>query len=703
MKIKLTLIFLVFFANPVLAFEEYISLRVGVFQNNPVLYHEGGVAKGLYVDTLNYIAGEEGWGIEYVTCGFAECLDMLRSGEIHLMPSIVDLPERRKDFIFSKKPMWSFYGTIFTHDPKITGLLDLKGLRIGGRKASVYSIELQKLLDSFNIEAEMVPYDEYSLVYDDLSDGKIDAAAVNNTFAYSRKDLTSIYQTPIVFSPFDAVWAISKDYPLPEILPIIDHYVIELQKQDGSLYYQFKDKWFQQRPNYWDARNIFMLIVLPIFVVVGGMVLYHYYTLILMNNKLRKSLTDIAEADKTKTRLEARLRQAQKMEAIGTLAGGIAHDFNNILTVILGYAELMQHEKSTCLKDCTLDCRAKCAESYSKLQVILEAGAKARDLVKRILTFSRQADPELKKLDAAVEIKKILEMIRSTLPTTIKITTDIDETVGNIYANETGIQQIIMNLCINAFHAMEESGGELSIGLYRTALSEDDLQFEEDIQSGEFIKISIRDTGYGIPTHVRDQIFDPYFTTKGMNKGTGMGLSIVHGIIKQYGGIINLHTETGVGTTFSIHLPISNGAIPHTVPIDVSELIGKEKLLLVDDELLIVDVNKMLLESFGYTVDVLTNPLEAVKIFQEDPFAYDLVITDQTMPTMTGFELATELLKMRDDLPVILCSGYSSVLSDEKIKSSGISEFALKPILKNDLAKLVRKALINGSGALRID
>jgi len=434
-----------------------------------------------------------------------------------------------------------------------------------------------------------------------------------------------------------------------------------------------------------------------------GRLIPHEYSIIPFNWSDEKlimvigiDISDQFEAVKEKERLELRLQQAQKMEAIGTLAGGIAHDFNNILTIILGYTEMIQGDIIKAQVECSDACKSKGVETDDNLKIILDAADKAKNLVRRILTFSRQAEANRVKMKCIDGLDRAIELIRPTLPSTIDIVTDTN-CDASIYADETQFQQIIMNLCINSFHAMEDTGGQLSIGLYRVALTDDDLLSEDDVESGEFVKLSIRDTGIGIPKDVRDQIFNPYFTTKSVDKGTGMGLSIVHGIIKQYGGFINVYSEIGTGTVFNIFIPVSNGHVPHVVAIETDDLVGTERILLIDDEELIINVNKMLLESFGYRVDIQTNPVEALFEFKRNPDTYDIIITDQTMPSMTGFELAVAMIAIREDIPIILCSGYSSVLSDEKICESGIREFALKPILKNDLAKLIRKVLSNGN------
>jgi PAS domain S-box-containing protein len=393
-------------------------------------------------------------------------------------------------------------------------------------------------------------------------------------------------------------------------------------------------------------------------------------------------ITERKEAEDERKKLQSQLQQAQKMEAIGTLAGGIAHDFNNILGAVLGYAEMARD-----------DCPAG-SQVARDLDQVIKASHRAKDLVKQILAFSRQADNAPIAVQPAIIIKESLKMLRSSLPSTIAIHQDLAADTGPILADPTQIHQIIMNLCTNAFHAMEESGGILSVLLETRRLGESDLTDHLLSKPGDFIHIAIGDTGQGIAPEIRDKIFDPFFTTKEIGKGTGMGLSIVHGIVKSYGGFVSCDSQLGKGTVFHITLPVlpADHALPQTETVEIIP-IGSERILFVDDEPMLSEKGQSMLQRLGYHVTIRRSRLEALSSFQNQPKAYDLVITDQTMPGMTGIDMARRMLQIRPDLPIILCTGYSSLISEDKALAMGIKGFALKPLAKKDIAMLIRKVL----------
>ena len=378
--------------------------------------------------------------------------------------------------------------------------------------------------------------------------------------------------------------------------------------------------------------------------------------------------------------LQAKLQQAQKMESIGTLAGGIAHDFNNILYSMIGYTEL------------ALDDTEKGSQLHNNLKEVLIAGNRASDLVKQILTFSRQADQELKPLKIQLVVKEALKLIRSSLPTTIEIHQDISNTCGFVLADATQIHQVSMNLLTNAYHALEDKGGKMDITLNEIELDVDDLK-DPAMIPGPYVCLTVADTGTGIDESIMDRIFEPYYSTKEKGKGTGLGLAMVHGIVKSCGGNISVYSEPGKGTTFHVYLPVIQSQETEEPRVISPVERGKERILVVDDEEQIVRMTQQMLERLGYYVTARTSSIETLEAFRAAPDKFDLVITDMTMPNMTGIHLTQKLIEIRPDIPVIICSGFSEKISAHKAKAMGIHGYVMKPVVRSELAKKIREAL----------
>jgi len=379
--------------------------------------------------------------------------------------------------------------------------------------------------------------------------------------------------------------------------------------------------------------------------------------------------------------LENQLRQVQKMEAVGTLAGGIAHDFNNILTAIIGYLDLARRE---CEKGTVLD---------SHLDEVLKASYRASNLVKQILAFSRQSDRKRKPIQISPLIREALKLLRSSLPSTIEIRSTLVERPGIILGEPTQIHQILMNLCTNAAHAMSDEGGVLEVKVQNVNVDSNFYERHLNVDAVAYVQLSVRDSGHGMPPEIMDRIFEPYFTTKEKGRGTGLGLATVHGIVQSYGGMIEVESSPGQGSAFHVYLPICEDKA--TGERDDAETLprGTERLLLVDDEEPIVRVEKLLLEELGYTVMTATSSIEALRYFRSKPQAIDLVITDMTMPIMTGDRLSRELLSIRRDIPIILCTGFSEKINSDTAASLGVRGFLMKPLLPREVAHLIRSVL----------
>ncbi len=386
---------------------------------------------------------------------------------------------------------------------------------------------------------------------------------------------------------------------------------------------------------------------------------------------------DITEQKK----IEEELFQSHKMEAIGTLAGGIAHDFNNILSAILGFSELAIH-------DLPEDSRAR-----KDIEQVVSSGRRAADLVKQILTFSRKADQQRQPFQPHLIVKEALKMLRATLPTTISIEEHIDPECGSILSDPMSVHQIVVNLCTNACHSMEKEKGALTVKLCRKEIRQEDI-VESDVAPGPFIELFVRDTGCGMDKKTMARIFEPYFSTKEVGKGSGLGLAVVHGIVKTLHGFIEVESEPGKGSTFHVYIPALEKAAPVFAAIDIKDIPrGTERILVVDDEDIIVTLNKSTLELLGYKVTATTNSKEALAKVYTHADAFDLVITDQTMPNLSGIELAQEIMKIEPDMPIILCSGYSSIMTEEEALAHGIKKYAMKPVDIRTLAQIVREVL----------
>lgn len=381
-------------------------------------------------------------------------------------------------------------------------------------------------------------------------------------------------------------------------------------------------------------------------------------------------------------KLMSELRQSQKMEAIGTLAGGIAHDFNNILTALLGYLELAK-------------LKAKQGGDVSNyLDHIYIAFDRAKNLVKQILTFSRQSEHELKPVQVHLIAKEAIKLLRASIPATIEIQQDISSDCGYVNADPTQIHQVFMNLCTNAYHAMLDSGGTLGITISEKSLTPEDHIANIALPPGRYLKIEINDTGYGMDEDTRKRIFEPYFTTKKKGGGTGLGLAVVHGIVKNHHGHITAYSEKDVGSSFHIYLPLISSGVKYS-PTDCQEetVGGHERILFVDDEEPIAQLGILILENLGYQITSFTDSKKALLEFKENPQGYDLVITDMTMPNMTGVELALTVKEIRPNIPIILCTGFSEIINSNKAEALGIDAYVTKPVTTLEISKIIRKVL----------
>ncbi|MFH1139074.1 MAG: ATP-binding protein [Pseudomonadota bacterium] len=397
--------------------------------------------------------------------------------------------------------------------------------------------------------------------------------------------------------------------------------------------------------------------------------------------RARRMQAERARAREEQTKLESQLRQAQKMEAIGTLAGGIAHDFNNILGAMMGYTQLAMFDTPSDGK----------ARNY--LEQVMTAGSRASELVSQILTFSRQTESEKKPINLGPIVKEALKLLRASIPSTIEIRQDIANDAGITRADPTQIHQVLMNLCTNAAQAIGDKGGVISASLGEVAIDHVPASQFSNLTPGSWVRLKVEDDGGGIDPVLRDRVFEPYFTTKAAGEGTGLGLAAVHGIVKSHQGDIILDSEPGRGTSFSIFLPRCEGDIPENDDAQIGCPGGRERILFVDDEGPLVELGQKLLENLGYTVTGLTSSLLALELFRADPGGFDLVVTDLTMPRMNGLDLSAALTAIKPDIPIILCTGFSTRISKINLGGAGIRGLILKPMLLDEMARTIRTVL----------
>ncbi len=394
-----------------------------------------------------------------------------------------------------------------------------------------------------------------------------------------------------------------------------------------------------------------------------------------------KDTTARVQTESERRRLEREMQHSQKLESLGVLAGGIAHDFNNILAAIIG------------LTDLSLQDLEPTSDTYQDLEEALQAAHRAKELVQQILAFSRQTGEERSDLFLHIVVREALKLLRASLPATIEIIDSVDVHSGVVLANPTQMHQVIMNYCTNAAHAMREKGGVLEVRLVDVDLDVRAAQAHPKLLPGPYVLLSVHDTGHGMEPRVLNRIFDPFFTTKGPGEGTGMGLAVVHGIVMDHGGAATVESKPGRGTTIYTYLPRVQGRLSETQPEPEPVDGGKERILFVDDEEGLIHFGQSFLPRLGYAAVFCKNGHEALKVFAQDPSAFDLVITDNVMPRMTGVELAETIRELRKDIPIILFTGFSEDITDARARKAGIQEIVLKPVLGSDLAKRIRRLL----------
>ena len=599
-----------------------------------------------------------------------KAIDMFTSGQKYF-GDVATLSGKEK-FFFKDRKVLSFLVLPVLDNDLLWGLIILED-SFGRKKLSLEEIDLFGFCGDI-IACVLMRNDAEEAVR--LGEKRLRLLADNTLDCIWRMDmnLTFTYVNPAVkqmfgYEPEDWIGTTLKEHCRPEemekMVKILSTYMENPSKPSGVL--------FETNLKHKNGKDV------PVEIL--GKYLYDQNGSVVGLQGTTRNIHERKEAEKERQRLSAQLRHSQKMEAVGTLAGGIAHDFNNILTAIVGYAELS-------LMDAHQNTRLS-----GNLQEIYRAGNRATELVKQILTFCRQTEHEREPIQIAPIVKEALKLLRSSIPTTIEIESTIKNDLGATMADPTQIHQVVMNLCTNAAQAMEKSGGKLTVTLEKAILGKRFHMMHPEVMPGKYFRLTVSDTGQGIAPGILEKIFDPYFTTKKIEEGTGLGLSVSQGIVKSCGGEITVESLVNKGSTFMVYLPeIKHSALKKAETV-VELPTGHQNILFVDDESALVNMGRQRLARLGYKVDGYTSSVEALAQFQANPDKYDLVITDMTMPVISGDQLAKRLIEIRADIPIILCTGYNRQISNEKAAACGIRSLLMKPITIKEMAETVKRVL----------
>lgn len=792
------------------------KIKVGIFQNKPIVYYDDS-AKGLFVEVLDYVAAQEGWQVEYTTCKINDCLELLKKNEIQLITSVGKNKERLQHFTFSQEPIWTFWGTIYASNTEINSILDLENKTIGVRIGNKVTKGLTTLLNNFNISVYYKEVDNYGDAFKKLQDGEVDAVAVNNTYGFSSsQEHDNFHKTPIVFNPFSAYFAVAKNAKNQQLLDTIDAYAKQLKSDRQSVYHTFINTWNGVTDGNSISLKKIALIAGPIsFFTILFMILWHYRSVILINKKLKKSITeriqaetetqkqkdilqqaleigkigsweinskkngdlellwaeenykifgikpgtrvtcstfmncihpedqtflkkklikiianqqrnfqlehrilvngktkwirekaelsyhdkgnalngagfaqDITEeknAESEKRSLEKMLNQSQRLESIGRLAGGVAHDLNNLLTPILGYSELLLNDQGIN------------EANKKKIRQVIKAGDGASNLVRQLLAFSRKQTLEYQNIDIDEVLAGFQTLLRRTIRENIAIQITKHPTIApNLVLADAGqLEQIIINLAMNAADAMPD-GGTLTIETSRVELDEKYVKAKPDITAGKYTMIAFSDTGHGMDEQTCSKIFEPFFSTKG-DKGTGLGLATVYGVIKQHNGHIWVYSEINRGTTFKVYLPVSTTRIAHEPDqqTEIIQLDGQETILLVEDNRQVLDTIQEIISQYSYKVIVAETGKEAFELANANESNIDLLLTDIVIPDTDGKSLYQQITTIYPALKVIYMSGYTNdVIVNQGVIEEGL-HFIQKPFTNYDIISKIRTVLNN--------
>lgn len=640
-----------------------------------------------------------------------EAVESVKNGKLDALPC-VDKTYERQHFLKFTKPYLNYHRVIITRTnlPFITSIEDIRGQRVSVQQDTSHEGYLAE-----NTDIQATKYPTLLAAIKAVADGKADAFIGNlasSIYWIRKENITNLKVAgPVAYASEHLHFAVRKDWP--QLVRILEKGLNSISPLKEK---RIRERWikieFEPGIKLKEVLGYLLQITVAIIVIIVAILAWNHKLkkeivkreaaekalqahhdelesligqrtadLKEANAKLLQEAVDRKKSEEEKIKLQKQLFHSQKLEAIGTLAGGIAHDFNNILSGMIGYTELAL----TDVKDMP--------STEKMLDQVLKAGGRATDLVKQILSFSRSQKSELKPIAPLSITKEVLKLIRASLPANIEIT-QFQNSESHVFANATHIHQILMNLCTNAAHAMRTTGGVLTVSLQDVTLGKHDLIHREGVIPGDFLKISVEDTGIGMSKDVQAKAFDPFFTTKELGEGTGMGLSTVHGIIAEYGGFVSLYSQPGQGTAIHVFIPAISGSDDIGIKKSAESMTGgTERILFVDDEQILIELAEEALSQFGYQVATFSDSTIALVHFQKNPDAFDLVITDMTMPKMTGDILTQKIHSLRSDVPVILCTGFSEIIDARKAKALDIDAFLYKPVVIAKLLETIRKVL----------
>ena len=672
-------------------------LKVGIYQNAPQVFYTDAVApQGIFIELLEYIAQIEGWTLEYIPLPFSQSLDALEAGDIDILVSVGVNAERQARFDFNSHNIVSNWARIYTPTEKSSSsILDLNHKSIAVMKSDIHYSAFLKMMEIFGFDCDFVELESYPAVFAAVEAGEVDAGIVNRLVAIYDADKYDILSTDIIFNPIELRYAFTKNTH-QSIISAFDRNLALLKADDNSAYYQILDRWVSSQITektiiepwvYWVLSiSVFLLIIT---------VLISFK----MRHRVRKTTKAYTEKDKEyrtelerrerseeeKAKIEAALIQAQKMEAVGRLAGGVAHDFNNLLTGIIGFSELA-------LMD--IDNKDTVA---ANIQEVVETGHRATKLTQQLLMFSRHQPPQKQLVCLNEVITDLDRMLRQLIKPDIDLSITMEPELKEIEADTNQIEQVIINLGINASDAMPD-GGRLRIATENVIIGPDNYMTEVDdnFKPGTYICLSVEDTGVGMDTETQKQIFEPFFTTKDVGKGTGLGLSVVYGIVKSHRGMCHVYSEPDHGTVFRIYFPVADASPLQTTanfPVDEDDLSGSgERLLLIENDENVRSFVTSALRRNGYIVEQVGSLNTAEQLLSQDN-RFDILFSDVVLNDGSGLEFGRKVTTRFPDIRVILTSGYPGRPEiHDLIAESGFA-FIQKPYTTSQILREIKRTL----------